>query len=103
MKYAYTGGILLDGSEEMEPRTGLVVKTDGEKIAAIEPEGGDLAGYEMIDLAGQYLMPGLINMHVHLPANGKPKKKQQDNVKMVKLMTSNGLMKACLLYTSRCV
>ncbi|MEY8281530.1 amidohydrolase family protein [Oscillospiraceae bacterium 52-8] len=96
MKYAYTGGILLDGSEEMEPRAGLVVKTDGEMIAAIEPEGGELAGYEIVDLAGQYLMPGLINMHVHLPANGKPKKKQQDNVKMVKLMTSNGLMKAVL-------
>ena len=38
-----------------------------------------------------YLMPGLINMHVHLPASGKPKKKPSDPKKLVKLITSNGL------------
>lgn len=35
----------------------------------------------------------MINLHVHLPASGKPKEKQQDNVKAVKLVTSNGLTK----------
>ena len=30
------------------------------------------AGSEVIDLAGAYLMPGLINMHVHLCGSGKP-------------------------------
>ena len=24
------------------------------------------------DLAGKYIMPGLINMHMHLAGNGKP-------------------------------
>ena len=96
MKYAYQNGILLDGSENMQPRTGLTVLTEGERISAVVPDGTDLQGYEVIDLAGQYLMPGLINLHVHLPANGKPKKKQPDSVKLVKTMTSNALMRKIL-------
>lgn len=93
MNYAYVNGILLDGSRDMKPQKNLAVLTNGERIEKILPEGTDLKGYEVIDLEGQYLMPGLINMHLHLPASGKPKKKQQDNVKMVKLMTSNGLLR----------
>lgn len=93
MKYAYVNGIVLDGSRDMRPQKDLAVLTDEEKIEKIVPKGADLEGYEVIDLQGQYLMPGLINMHLHLPASGKPKKKQQDNVKMVKLMTSNGLLR----------
>ena len=37
-------------------------------------------------------MPGLINLHVHLPADGKPKNKPTDPRKMVKLITSNALL-----------
>lgn len=93
MKYAYINGIILDGSEEMKPKKGRIVLTDGERIEKIAEKGADVSGREIIDLGGQYLMPGLINMHLHLPASGKPKKKQQDNVKMVKLMTSNALLR----------
>ena len=97
MKYAYTNGILLDGSRDMSPQTGRVILTEGENIEKIVSEGSDLSGYEIIDLKGQYIMPGLINMHVHLPASGKPQKKQQDNTKLVKLMTSNALMRKILI------
>jgi imidazolonepropionase-like amidohydrolase len=96
MKYAFTNGVILDGSEAMEPKKGLVVLTDGEIIKDIVPAGTDLSGYEAVDLAGQYLMPGLVNMHVHLPASGKPQKKPKDSVKTVKTMTSNALMRFIL-------
>lgn len=103
MKYAFINGIVLDGSESMEPRTGLTVLTDGERIEKILPADTDYSGYTPVDLKGGYIMPGLINMHVHLPANGKPKKKENDPKKTVKLMTSNALMwsllkKLCLGY-----
>lgn len=43
---------------------------------------------------GAYLLPGLINMHVHLAGNGKPQKKQRDNEALVRKIMSNGLTRA---------
>lgn len=91
MKYAFCGGKLLDGTREMQPREGLVLRTDGDRITDIVPEGTDLTGYEVVNLKGCYLMPGLINMHVHLAGSGKPQKKQRDNEKLVKTILSTGL------------
>lgn len=95
-KYAYINGFILDGSEDMKAESGKIVLTEGEEIVGVVPAGSDVSGYETVDLRGSFLMPGLVNMHVHLPASGKPKKKQQDNVKMVRLMTSNGLLRKIL-------
>ena len=50
MKYAFCGGKLLDGTREMQPREGLVLRTDGDRITDIVPEGTDLTGYEVVDL-----------------------------------------------------
>ena len=98
MKYAFCGGKLLDGTREMQPREGLVLRTDGDRITDIVPEGTDLTGYEVVDLKGGYLMPGLINMHVHLAGSGKPQKKQRDNEKLVKTILSTGLTRKVANY-----
>ena len=94
MKYALINGILLDGTETMQPRPGLSILVNGDRIEAIVPAGTEGSDYERIDLAGGYVMPGLINLHVHLPASGKPTVKQKDNKKIVRLMTSNALLRA---------
>lgn len=91
MKTAYINGKLLNGHKDMAPVTGLAVLVDGETIAGIIPDGEVSAEYTVIDLQGGYLMPGLINLHVHIPGSGKPAKKQADTKKLVKLITSNGL------------
>ena len=61
-------------------------------IEIVHDRHGENVVYETVDLGGRYVLPGLINMHVHLPASGKPKKKASDPKKLVKLITSCGLM-----------
>jgi N-acetylglucosamine-6-phosphate deacetylase len=45
-------------------RDGLELVVQGEKIADIRPRT-DTAGRQIVDLAGNYLAPGLIDIHVH--------------------------------------
>lgn len=91
MKYAFTNMHLLSGREDMKPQDGLAVLVDGEKIVDIVAESAVPAEYEKKDLGGRYLMPGLINLHVHIPGSGKPQKKPMDVKKTIKLMTCCGL------------
>ena len=100
MKYVFTNGKILKGTKDMQVQEGQVILVENERITEILPaeEAGKrnlkASGYEEIDLQGKYILPGLINMHVHLAGNGKPQKKQRDNEALVKKIMSNGLTKA---------
>lgn len=95
MKYAIINGKILNGKKDMSAEEGLCVLVDGEKISKILPlREANTEGYKIIDLNGKYLMPGLINMHVHLAGNGKPQKKQRDNEKLVKTIMSTALTRS---------
>jgi len=100
MKYVFTNGKILNGTKDMQVHEGQVIMVENERITEILPaeEAGKrnlkASGYEEIDLQGKYILPGLINMHVHLAGNGKPQKKQRDNEALVKKIMSNGLTKA---------
>ena len=85
MKYAYTNCTILDGTRDMEPRTGLAVITEGENISAIFPETEIPEDCKNIDLQGAYLLPGLINLHVHLATDGKPPKQKAKAVNYKRL------------------
>ncbi len=94
MKYAYINGKILNGDKDMKVKQGLVIVTDGEKIVDIVKEAPKSSDVKVIDLEGRYIMPGLINMHVHLAGNGKPQKKQRDNEKLVKTLMGTALSRA---------
>lgn len=93
MKYAFINGIILDGSADMKARVGEDIIVDGDRIVGVG-KGLDTSDAHVIDLGGSYIMPGLINMHVHLAGNGKVQKKQRDNARLVRLITSNALTRA---------
>lgn len=94
MKYAYINGKVLDGDKDMQVQQGLVIVTNGEKITDIVKEVPKSPDVKVVDLEGRYIMPGLINMHVHLAGNGKPQKKQRDNEKLVKTLMGTALSRA---------
>lgn len=94
MKYAIINGKILDGTKDMEVVEGYSIIVDDDKIAAITKTENIPKEYKVIDLKGKYIMPGLINMHVHLAGSGKPQKKQRDNEKLVKGLLGNPLTRA---------
>lgn len=73
MRYALTNCSLLDGRENMNLKRNMTVVVDGQKITGIFH---DSEFYEReirkINIRGSYLLPGLIDLHVHLPGTGRP-------------------------------
>ena len=116
---AFINATVLDGSPDMRPQPNMAVIVAGTKIARIEPAAIAQipSGARVVDLDGAYLMPGLINMHVHLCGSGKPVSagdagalmRRLDNgpgravVRRVLLKSAQTQLMSCLLYTSRCV
>lgn len=72
--FVFRDATVLDGTENMEPRIGRTVLVEDGRIAAVGPaaEVDAPMGAREIDLGGAYLLPGLINMHVHLCGSGRP-------------------------------
>ncbi len=93
-KYAFINGLILDGTTFMEPVKGRILFIEDGIIVRIGTDGDDTNGYETIDLDGHYIMPGLINLHVHIPATGNPKKKASDAKSKVKLITSTAILRS---------
>ena len=91
MNYAFINGKLLDGTKDMQVQSGLYILVQDGIITDIVPSTADLQNYNIIDLQGNYILPGLINMHVHLAGNGKPQKKQRDNEKLVHTIMGSSL------------
>ena len=79
-RYALVNGFVLDGTAQMEPQEGLAVVVSDGKFEAIVPAGdASLQGCRQVDLHGGYLMPGLINLHVHLAAAGRAPRPKKDD------------------------
>ena len=76
MNYAFRNGKNFGWNKRNENPTGALYSGRKRNHHRLIPDANaDLHNYKVIDLHGQYILPGLINMHVHLAGNGKPQKK----------------------------
>lgn len=91
MKYALTNCIILNGTKNMEPLSGYSIIVEDGKITKITNEV--LSNIKVIDLQNRYVLPGLINMHVHLPGSGMPKDTSKQNKESVNKLLSCKLTK----------
>ena len=91
MKKVYKNVNVLTGTKDMEVLENQMIVVEDGVIKEITANNPDSPGEEM---HGKYVMPGMINLHVHIPASGFPKKKQTDSRKLAKLVMSNGLTRA---------
>lgn len=94
MKYALVNCKILNGKKDMTVIEGQSVLVNDWIIEGIVEKDVVPDDYVKIDLKNGYLMPGLINMHVHLAGNGKPQKKQRDNAKLVKKIMGSKLTRS---------
>ncbi len=82
---------LVDGTGA-EPRTGVTVSVRGGKIAAIADRApAAAAGVRSIDLAGRYLMPGLIDAHAHIESPAAALRALKSGVTTARVLGDNYL------------
>lgn len=65
-KIALAGGMLIDGNGG-KPIDGSIVLIEGDRICFVgKKEDSNYQDYEVIDTTGMFVLPGLIESHVHL-------------------------------------
>ena len=72
LKAAFVGGQLITGADKTAVQDCLVVIEEGKIVFAGEQgaaDAPDLEGYQIIDISGKTLMPGIIDAHLHLSGN----------------------------------
>ena len=72
MEYVLTGATLIDGNGG-EPIANAAVHVQGERIAWVGSMADlptEAQGAEQVDISGKWLMPGLIDAHIHICYNG---------------------------------
>ncbi len=93
MKYALTNAKVITGRLDDEIITGKNIIIEEGKIIAFDNDLSKLVGVKIVDLEGMYLLPGLINLHVHLPGSGMPKDTKKQTKESVNKLMSNVLTK----------
>jgi len=70
-KRAYTGAYIINGNKDIPVlENGTILVNEEGNIEEVVSGRKVPAGYEEADLSGKYVMPGLINAHVHLFSRG---------------------------------
>jgi imidazolonepropionase-like amidohydrolase len=96
MKTIYIHAEILDGTEHMQIQHDMSVVVENGRIVSLScgVPSEISRGTKIVDLSDRYLMPGLINLHVHLPGSGIPKKGAYPNAGKIQKLMRNPLIRA---------
>ena len=83
---------LLDGTKDMKLRQGVNVLIEDGKFKKITTDNIEDSDAKVYDLTGKYLTPGLINLHIHLPASGFPSSGKTDSRKLAQFIIPDKLL-----------
>ena len=86
MKYSLVNATIIDGKKDSKPFIGSIVVENGKIKSVLNGTCQDKI--KKIDCTGKFIMPGLINAHVHLPGSGKPSKKAATEERVNKLLSN---------------
>lgn len=92
-KCAIANANIISGKLNDGVQSGKYVIVEDGKIAKITSDKAAIDGLKVVDLNGKYLIPGLINLHVHLPGSGMPKDTKKQNKKTVRMLMNHALTK----------
>lgn len=92
-KYAIANANIISGKLNDGVQSGKYIVVENGKIAKITSDKAAIDGLKVVDLNGKYLLPGLINLHVHLPGSGMPKDTKKQNKKTVRMLMNHALTK----------
>lgn len=92
-KYAIANANIISGKLNDGVQSGKYVIVEDGKIAKITSDKAAINGLKVVDLDGKYLLPGLINLHVHLPGSGMPNDTKKQNKKTVRMLMNHALTK----------
>lgn len=101
MKYALVNGHVLDGTLDEQGQMAardVAVFVDGDRILTMGSVPEQSSDYQIVDLDGAWVMPGLINAHAHLPSSGKPPKPNAKPVNYKKLFDTLSKVPPVLAY-----
>lgn len=91
--FAFVGANVITCNAANDVLKNACVVVRGGKITDITTNRSAADGLKIVDLKGKYLLPGLINLHVHLPGSGMPNDTKKQNKETVRKLMGNPLTK----------
>lgn len=92
-KYAIVNAKIISGKlgDGIQCKKTIIVENG--RIVDVTADKEKSKGLKIVDLKGKYVLPGLINLHVHLPGSGMPKDTKKQNKETVRMLMNHSITK----------